>query len=50
MSRKISLASSGRCSASHFFNATAWRLSRLEWLKKIRDTQTPPPERPRQAS
>ena len=30
MSRKISSASPGRCSTSHAFTATAWRLSRLE--------------------
>jgi hypothetical protein len=35
------LANGGFCSISHRCNAIVWRLSRLEWLKKIRDTSAP---------
>ena len=40
-SRKISSARPGSCSISHALTATAWRLSRLEWLKNTRDTLHP---------
>jgi serine/threonine protein kinase len=43
MSRKISLASSGRCAVCQDCKAIASLLSRLEWLKKIRGKSSPHP-------
>jgi hypothetical protein len=40
-SRKISLANGGSCSISQCCNAIVCRLSRLEWLKNIRDIGAP---------
>src|SRR4029078_2504067 len=47
-SKKISSARPGSCSINHALTATAWRLSRLEWLKNNREPLYPPQHKPAQ--